>query len=1335
MTDQHTSITNSSPPVALGVAGQMAQAFIHSPLSLLLFLAMSFMGIMGLIFTPRQEDPQISVPMVDIFVQYPGAEAKQVANLAIEPLQRIMSEIPGVKHVYSAAERGQGLVTVRFEVGEILEESIVKVHDKLQSNMDKIPPGVMPPLVKPKGIDDVPVVTVTLWSEDVDDGALRTLALEVMQNIKGIPNTGQSFVVGGRAEQVLVEIKPERLSGFGISLGQVAQTIQTANSELNTGYIEADNTHFTVYTGKFLTGANEIQQLVIGTHQGSPVYVRDVAEVTEGPEKEPTQMVNYFSGAAYEWYKQHKGHLESITIANGAPAVTIAIAKKVGTNGVAVANAILERLEALKGTMIHSNVHVEITRNYGQTANDKVNDLIKKLFIATGAVTILVLFSLGWRPALVVTIVIPVVILITVFSAWVLGFTIDRVSLFALIFSIGILVDDAIVVIENIYRRWLLQGEMDTATAVDAVREVGNPTILATFTVVAALLPMGFVSGMMGPYMAPIPALGSVAMVFSLFAAFVFTPWLAMRIKPSLAALQKAEHKEHRENERWERFYRRLLPPLFHNRILGWGFLSLLVLAFFAAISMFYFTTVEVKMLPLDKKPEFNVFIDLPEGTALPVTANVTYQLAERLRNQEDFPEVIALQTYVGTSQPFDFNGMVRHYYLRDRPWHADIHIQLVKHKCHFPFVQCLFEEHKRVSHEVAVAARRTLNDLLKEIGSAAKITIVEMPPGPPVLQAIVAEVYGPDDEIRWAVAQKMTQVFEQAKIVDDEDNYIAQPHKIWRFQVETEKAVRRGISVDTINQTLAMSLGQFKLGDIKRGNRLEPTYIVMQVPLTDRSQLNRLYDLPVPSQDGSVVPLAELGRFVQEQQDPIYYQKDLRSVEYVVGDSVGIYDATTDEYSLSAPIYGILEIEGFLKDYVTPDGVNLIDSGCHSFFFLSYCDRFLGPPKIEQSGFEWSGEWTVTYETFRDMGLAFCVAMVLIYILVVWLFGNFLVPAIIMVPIPLTLLGIIPGHWLLDAEFTATSMIGWIALAGIIVRNSILLVDYSIHEIQKGSSIEDAVILACKTRTRPILITAFALVAGSGVIILDPIFQGMAISLLFGVLVSTLLTLVVIPLGCISVGPNALCAGNKTANEAMITPKTSEPAPPAMPLWLRLWIMIISLIMTIVQIIQMIWGTIKMIFYIIRAIFILIFSALAGIWHKISAEIPPEVRKDPPPPTSPPQPPTPPSTPPAPTGSGETQSPTQPSQTLTTQSTATSSPSSSEEVAKSEEVAEHATGEPTKKEETPSSEEKTTPPPIAGTQTTVAEETTKGKKPSRGVSLDLPTQYQPTNSQNDNGK
>ena len=1053
----------------LGLAGRMAHSFIHSPLSPLLFFAMLGMGILGLIFTPRQEDPQISVPMVDVFVNYSGASSGQVASLVIDPLERLMSEIPGVKHVYSASRHSEGMVTVQFKVGEQLGPSIVKVHDKIQSNLDRIPPGVSMPLVKPKGIDDVPVVTFTLWSQDVDDGVLRTLALDLLQNLKQIPNTGQGFIVGGRAEQVRVEVLPERLSGFDLSLDQVANTIRTANSEQRAGSLESGNQFFSVNTGAFLRTAEDIARLVVTTQQGVPVYVRDVARVFQGPE-DASKLVQYYTGAAYP------GEIR----ADGASAVTLAVAKKEGTNGVTVANDILAKVASLKGRLIPDNVSVEITRNYGETANDKVNELILKLFIATAAVGVLIFYFLGGRPAMVVLLVIPVVILITVFAAWIMGYTIDRVSLFALIFSIGILVDDAIVVIENIYRRWLEKGEMDTATAVDAVREVGNPTILATFTVIAALLPMGFVSGMMGPYMEPIPALGSAAMFFSLIAAFIFTPWLAMRLRPSMASLKKAEEKERRTNEQLEKTFRKVLLPIIGNRTLGWATLALIILAFFVSCSFFYFKWVTVKMLPLDNKPEYSVVIDMPEGTALPVTANLTARMAAIVR---DIGEVTALQTYSGTAAPFDFNGMVRHYYLRREPWQGEIHVQLLDKA-----------ERSRSSHEIAVETRAKLTPLARELG--ARITVVEMPPGPPVLQAMVAEIYGPDEKTRRAVAEKMTAAFELAEGVADVDNYMQQPYKLWRFEVDTEKAVRRGISVDTINRNLSMAMGGYRLGDVKQGTVLDPTYIVLQVPLAIRAQTARLKDLPIMSAGGVSVPLTELGRFVQVEQDPLIYHKDLRPVEYVVGEAVGDY---------AAPIYGMFEVEGLLKDYITPDGVKLVG-------------EYLGPPEDRgQSAFEWTGEWTVTYETFRDMGAAFAVALILIYILVVWEFGNFVVPAVIMAPIPLTLIGIIPGHMILGAEFTATSMIGFIALAGIIVRNSILLVDFSINQVKHGTDVRDAVILACKTRTRPIVITALALVLGSFVILFDPIFQGMAISLLFGVLVSTLLTLVVIPLGCIS--------------------------------------------------------------------------------------------------------------------------------------------------------------------------------------------------------------------------
>ena len=1071
----------------LGIAGRTARFFIRSPLSPLFYVAMLMMGLLGLIATPRQEDPQISVPMIDIMVQYPGASAAQVSTLAMQPLERMISEIPGVEHVYSAAQRGQGIVTVQFEVGQEMGASLVKVNDKLASNMDKIPPGVMPPLVKSKGIDDVPIVTLTLWSKDlddngrpdVDDGQLRLLAQDVLQVLKEVPNTGNSFIVGGRREQITVDAFPERLSGYRVSLADVAHTIQTANAETTAGGVESSGAHFSVISGSFLKSADEISRLVVGTYNEIPVYVHDVARVRQAPE-DAEQLVAYYSGPAAQ---------EGLE-ANGEPAVTIAIAKKPLTNGVTVASDIMAKVEELQSGRIPNNVAVSVTRNYGETADEKVSELIFKLFIATFFVFLLVLIAFrALKPAIVVMLVIPVVLLMTIFTAWVADYTIDRVSLFALIFSIGILVDDAIVVIENIYRRWLEEGRTDDVTAVDAVREVGNPTILATFTVIAALLPMGFVSGMMGPYMEPIPALGSVAMLISLFAAFVFTPYLAISnwLRPSMRYLEVAEKREHKEAERLEKIYVGVLTPLIENKRKRLIFKLVLWGTFLFTLSFFYFKWVPVKMLPLDNKPEFSVVIDMPEGTALPVTANLAHRMAESLR---DMPEVTAMQLYAGTARPFDFNGMVRHYYLREEPWQSELQVQLTnKH------------DRDRSSHEIAIDARQRLEPIADEVG--ASIAVVEMPPGPPVLRSVVAEIHGPSPQVRRAFAQDLTDIFRKAESTRDVDNYLQDNYDYWRFDVDTEKAVRRGISVDAINQNLSMALGGAELGDVKMRAGHEPVNIVIQVPLAERSQIDRLGDLPVRSTSGFTVPLRELGTFDRVPEDDIIYRKDLRAIEYVVADVGG---------ELAAPVYAMLQVQNLIDEmgYAAPDGVQP----------ESY---WLGPPPTDRiSGYEWSGEWTVTYETFRDMGAAFGVALVLIYILVVWEFGNFRIPLVIMAPIPLTLLGIIPAHWLafqlgMGGEFTATSMIGWIALAGIIVRNSILLVDFSIHEVQKGVPVAEAVIRACKTRTRPILITALALVAGSSVIFTDPIFQGMAISLSSGVLVSTILTLIVIPLGCVA--------------------------------------------------------------------------------------------------------------------------------------------------------------------------------------------------------------------------
>ncbi|RDH92177.1 MAG: acriflavin resistance protein [endosymbiont of Seepiophila jonesi] len=958
-----------------------------------------------------------------------------------------------------------------------LDPSIVKVHDKIQSNLDKMPPGVAMPLVKPKGIDDVPVVTVTLWSEEMRDVNLRALAFDVLQRLKEVPDTGQGFVVGGQARQVRIEVLPERLAGHGISMDSVANTIRTANIEQSSGSLEISDTHYRVTAGQFLKNAADVAKLVVGSHFGKPVYVHDVANVFEDAE-ETQRMVSFISGNALP---------DEATQTEGAAAVTIAIAKKEGTNGVAVADALLDKLERLKGRLIPTNVNAEITRNYGKTANDKVNELLIALLEATIAVSILSWLLIGRRPAMVVITIIPVVILITIWSSWVMGYSINRVSLFALIFSIGILVDDATVVVENIFRRWLHDDSTSKEIAIDAVREVGNPTIIATLTILSALLPMGFVSGMMGPYMFPIPLFGSVAMIFSLFAAFVFTPWTARLMRPKLDALKRAEEKERKIQAAIGKLYRPIIEPLVHNRHLAKIFLISIIIAFFAACSLFYFKAVTVKMLPFDNKPEFNVVINMPEGTALPVTANVTQRLARHLKGM---PEVTALQTYIGTASPFNFNGMVRHYSLRQEPWQADIQVMLIDK-----------DDRERSSHQIAEAARRLLTPFAQELN--ARISVVEMPPGPAVLQTVVAEVYGPDDLTRKTVSKDLIDMFKAAPNLVDVDSYIADDYKLWHFAVDTEKATRRGVQVETITRNLDMALGGYKLGDVKRGHELEPTYLVIQLPLASRAELNRLANLPIAGGEGTTIPLFELGRFELIAEDPIIYHKDLRPMEYVVGEMEG---------KLGAPLYGMLAVEDQLKQYETPDGVQI--SG-----------TMTGPPQDDAvSGFEWSGEWIITYETFRDLGLAFAAALMLIYILLVWEFGNFIQPVIIMAPIPLTLIGIIPGHWLLGAEFTATSMIGFIALAGIGVRKSILLVDFAKNEVHRGVSIKEAVMMAGQIRMRPIWVTDLTMMAGAFAILFDPIFQGMAISLLFGPIIGIPMTLAVIPLGCISAG-KAFCA------------------------------------------------------------------------------------------------------------------------------------------------------------------------------------------------------------------
>ncbi len=1051
----------------MGIAGKTARAFIRSPLTPLLLAAFFLIGFLGLMVTPREEDPQISVPMVDIMVANPGASANEVSNLISEPLERLMSELSGVKHVYSMSHDGFSMVTVQFEVGEQLEPSLVKLYDKLQSNMDRIPKGVMPPLVKPKTIDDVPLVTVTMSSGQLDLVQLRKLGLDVEQRFKALPDTGLSFVTGGSRDQVRVEVDPSRLTSFQLTMSMIAQSIMAANQRSPSGNVIDGSRWFDVYSGAFLENAAEIGNLVVAVTGNRPVFLRDIATISQGASETKSIVESSLRGEDGKFTTQS--------------AVTVAVAKKHGTNGVDVADALLSELQAMKSTLIPPSVEVTVTRNYGATASDKVSHLIMKLFIVSALVTVLALVTMGMRPAVIVLITIPAVLLMSLAVAYVLDFTINRVSMFALVFAIGILVDDAIVVVENIYRRWLQDGSTADEITESAVDEVGNPTILATFTVVAALLPMGFVSGMMGPYMLPIPVLSSAAMVFSLFAAFVFVPWLAAKVKPSMAVLQRAADAEHRQSAFIAKYYSKLISPIINSRLVGNLTLFAIILMMLGAVALFPLKSVAFKMLPFDNNSELQVVIDLPEGTDIFATENLAKRIGARL---EGIPEITAFQTYSGTSSPFNFNGLVRHYFLRGKPWQGDIAIQLLDKS-----------ERARSSHEIATEIRAMLAPVAQEAG--ARLTIAEAPPGPPVLAPVVAEVYGPTADIRRDVAGNIATILKATPDVADVNTFMEAPHDRLEFVVDRLKAAMFGVSVEDINREIAMAAGGFEAGPLRSANSLEQSVIVVQVPIASRVNMGNILMLPVPTRSGTTVPLGELGRMIKTQVNPPIYHKDLRALEYVMADVVG---------PLGAPLYGMLAVDNALADQVTPDGQTI--SGHY----------FSRPEYSDVSGFKWDGEWEVTYVTFRDMGIAFMAALVLIYFLVVAEFRSFILPAVVMAPIPLTLIGIIPGHWLLGADFTATSMIGFIALAGIIVRNSILLVEFARAEVQKGMDVQRSITLAAEVRLRPILITALALVIGSMVLLSDPIFRGMAVSLLFGSLVATFLTLVVIPLGCISV-------------------------------------------------------------------------------------------------------------------------------------------------------------------------------------------------------------------------
>jgi multidrug efflux pump subunit AcrB len=1057
----------------LGGAGRLARTFVHSKLTpLLVFFALAI-GVFATLVTPREEEPQIKVPMIDVLVPYPGASAREVEERVATPLERLLWEIPGVEYVYTTSSPSFALAIVRFRVGQDPEESTVRVHAKLMANPERIPSGAGPAVVDPKSIDDVPIVALTLWSEIEDGHAIRLAAEEVALEIRKIPDISAVEVLGGERREITVRLDPARLRAHGVSALAIAQALRATNWNLPAGSLSDADREIVLSAGAFLRDVEEVRGVVIGVRDGRALRLGEVADVQDGPAERSTYVL-YGAGPQAAAHGVHAAPID-------APAVTVSIAKKPGSNAVHLAAEVERAVAELERSLLPGTIHVTVTRNYGETAQEKSNELIGHVLIATAAVVLLMLLALGKREALVVAVAVPVTLALTLAASALLGYTLNRITLFALIFAIGILVDDAIVVVENIHRHFQLGWASPADAAIHATDEVGNPTILATFAVIAALLPLAFVSGLMGPYMRPIPINASVAMFVSLLVAFVVTPWVTLRVlkkkhAPAHAAGTGDPVAETRSERRIERIYAALMRPLIHSsrrRLLA--LLAVLVLLG-GSVLLVFVRAVRVKMLPYDNKSEFQVVVDMPEGTTLERTAAAARDLARVVRLQ---PEVRDYQVYVGTAAPINFNGLVRHYFLRQGPNVADIQVNLApKH------------DRDEQSHAIAKRVRQALEPVARTHG--ARIKVAEVPPGPPVLSTMVAEVYGPDGDRQRALAEQVKAIFESTPGIVDVDWYVEDPQPKLEFRVDREKAALAGITPEMIAQELRMAGAGAEIGLLHTERGREPVPIVLRVPRGDRPGLARLEDLALHSPDGRMVPLASLVDIVPTTEDRSIYHKNLRRVTYVTAEVAGAQES---------PIYGILDMQERIAALPVAEG-------------YAVRQLYRAQPKSEERlQVKWDGEWQITYEVFRDMGIAFAVVMLLVYVLVVAWFRSFTTPLVIMAPIPLTLIGILPGHWATGMFFTATSMIGFIALSGIIVRNSILLVDFVDLELQAGSTLEEAVLKAGAVRFRPIVLTAAALVVGGLVIVLDPIFQGLAVSLIFGVLVSTALTLIVIPL------------------------------------------------------------------------------------------------------------------------------------------------------------------------------------------------------------------------------
>jgi multidrug efflux pump subunit AcrB len=1061
------SDNSTSQSQGLRLAGHIAHAFIDSKLTPLVILAALLVGAFSILQTPREEEPQIVVPMLDVFVQMPGASSEEISQRVSLPMEKLLREVPGVEYIYSVSQPGMSMLIVRFYVGSKEEDAIIQTYNKLYSNFDRIPPGVSQPIIKIRSINDVPIMALTLWGKNYDSYRLRRVAGELENSLKQLDDVSETTIIGGQPRQVRVVLDTQRLAAYGLTPAGVAGQLQSANSRGGVGSFARDNREFKVEAGKFFTRIEDLQQVVIGVHSGRPVYLRDVVEKLEDGPAEPDNYVMFAGAGGGTGDKDGADY----------PAVTITLAKRKGTNATIISERVLEKVSALRGYVLPNDLSVTITRNYGETAADKSNELLKHLLIATLSVTLLIALALGWRESGVVLLAVPVTLALTLAIFYFYGYTLNRVTLFALIFSIGILVDDAIVVVENIVRHFRLPGSRGrslTDVAVEAVDEVGNPTILATFAVIGAILPMAFVRGLMGPYMRPIPVGASAAMLFSLIVAFVVSPWAALRLLRNYAG--EGGHHQY-EAEGWTtRLYRRVMNPLILDARRRWMFLGGVLVLLLAAVAFVPLKWVRVKMLPFDNKSEFQVIIDMPDGTPLEQTTRVAQALGGYLGQQ---PEVTNYQIYAGTSGPYNFNGLVRHYFLRRQPNQADIQVNLLSR-----------HDRKAQSHEIARRLRPGLDKIAQPFG--ARIKVAEVPPGPPVLQTLVAEVYGPDYKSQIELAARIKSIFQETPGVVDVDWYVQDPQTKYDLQVDLDKAALHGISPADVTRTLQVGLSGTNAGLLHDPNSREDVPIEVRLARPDRSGIENLESIKLPTASGGQIALQEVTNLHQTTIDTSVYRKNLQPVVYVTGDVAG---------GEESPVYAIMKMSDAIDKIKLPNG-----------YAVKQYKGTTMPERTDRLSMKWDGEWHITVEVFRDLGLAFAAVLVLIYVLVVSWFRSFVTPLVIMAPIPLTLVGILPAHALMGAFFTATSMIGFIAGAGIIVRNSIILVDFIELRRSQGMSLEDAVVDAGAVRFRPMLLTAAAVVVGASVILFDPIFQGLALSLMAGEVASTVLSRMAVP-------------------------------------------------------------------------------------------------------------------------------------------------------------------------------------------------------------------------------